>query len=167
MANVVCGSREESARVGFELGVGPPIDQISRESIQARTAAYERNFCHLDAGAIVAKVCTICLVERPIAEFYTNGNRVRRACKSCNLRSLGVVDIGKQKNRLELAAAGLRICSDCKRTKSLDHDFCNSKRAFLGKTNTCKACAKTRNDKSNTARAAAKRHVRICLTNQK
>lgn len=157
LSNVVCGSREESARVGYELGVGPPIDQISREFIQARAAEYERNFCHLDAGALVAKVCTTCLVEQPISEFYTNGNRLRRECKGCALRGHGVMDIGKHKNRMELAAAGLRICSDCKLPKSLDQDFSNNKKAFLGKTNTCKACAKIRNDKSNAARAAAKR----------
>jgi hypothetical protein len=98
-----------------------------------------------EGNILVRRVCVSCNRELPIKNFYERKdgtqNKFRNECNECCLKNGGVKDIGKLKNRIELAATGLRYCTICKELKQLDTDFSNSKIGYLGKSNTCKKCS--------------------------
>jgi hypothetical protein len=101
---------------------------------------YLNKFGIYDNGILVGKICSCCNSERMLRDFY-KGN----ICKSCVLVRIGVNDVGKNNYRKELANAGLRYCSICKKLKSLNRDFGKSANSFLGKSNSCKECVKQKN----------------------
>jgi hypothetical protein len=143
LSNLTITDFSTSAKIAYKVGasVNWGIDSVSKK----RAEEYFVKFGHFEGENLVALFCMGCNAEKPVSEFYLKGNYVHRKCKSCKLKKSGVVELGKNKDRLELAKSGLRYCSTCKKLKSLDNDFGNSRGAFMGKSNNCKHCVKELN----------------------
>ena len=146
LSNITIETRKRSKEICYELGVQSDwgIGDASKKVKEERSKIFDVFEC----GIIKRRICSCCFKELSIDEFYLRAETglYRNECKDCVKKHLGVVDIGKQINRNELAKAGLRYCSDCKELKSLDSEFGKSKSAFMGRSNNCKCCVKKRNE---------------------
>ena len=158
--NIIITTPSNSNHLNFVNGVNEDwgigdMSKNQREMLLKQTDIYEN-------GILKRKICTCCNRELDITSFYMRhkGQEYRNECKECKLKHEGVVDVGKKKDRIELAKAGLRYCVACKELKNLDTDFSKSKGAFMGRQHTCKACEKINNanyrNKSKLAKQAMK-----------
>lgn len=87
--------------------------------------------------------CKKCNKTQPIAEFYIKDKKTgRRAtqCRDCHMKSIGVVEIGKQRFAFKIAAKGFRRCSVCKEIKPLTQ-YHKVKTQYLGIANNCCECS--------------------------
>lgn len=140
LSNIIKVPRSESCEIDYKVGV--KTDWGISTVIQDNVRDYLDKYGLYDNGVLVRKICVCCHKELPIENFYERkeSNTYRRECKECVLVREGVKEVGKLKNRIELAESGLRYCTVCKELKNLDTGFSNSKTRYLGKSNTCKKC---------------------------
>lgn len=145
LGNIVITKRSESKKICYKLGIQSDwgIGENSKKVKDVRS----KEFDIFEDGVLKRRICSCCFNELEINLFYFNSktNLYRNECKDCLKKRLGVLDVGKQIYRYELADAGLRYCSCCKELKNLDSDFGNSKNSYKGKSNTCKTCVKIKN----------------------
>lgn len=146
LSNISIETRKRSKEICYELGVQSDWG-IGNASVKAKEER-SKIFDVFENGILKRRICSCCFKELIINEFYLREKTglYRNECKDCVKKHLGVVDVGKQINRNELAKAGLRYCSDCKELKTLDTDFGKSKKSFMGKSNNCRSCVKKRNE---------------------
>jgi hypothetical protein len=145
LSNRAIETRKRSKELCYKLGVQSDWG-IGNASIKAKEER-SKIFDVFENGILKRRICYCCTRELSIDEFYLRSETglYRNECKGCVKKHLGVVDVGKQIHRNELAKAGLRYCSNCKELKNLDSEFGKSKKSFLGKSNNCKSCVKKRN----------------------
>jgi len=145
LSNIIVVTKSRSREISFETGAQQ--DWGIGERAKKRRDELLRHVDIYENGILSRKICTCCIRELDISEFYTRdgGDIYRNECKECKSKHDGVINFGKTKDRIELAKAGLRYCSGCKELKNLATDFNASKRSYLGKSNTCKDCTKINN----------------------
>jgi hypothetical protein len=146
LSNITIETRKRSKEICYELGVLSDwgIGNISIKAKEERSKIFDI----FENGILKRRICYCCSRELSIDEFYLReGTVYRNECKGCVKKHMGVIDVGKQIDRNELAKSGLRYCSVCKELKSLDLDFGKSKSAFMGKSNNCKSCVKKLNER--------------------
>lgn len=113
LSNLRILSDSESQLISFQRGV--MVDWgIGNMQIQKKEK-YLQQYGIYENGVLVGKICIDCNQEKPLSEFYAG-----YACLPCLLIRDGVKDIGKLKRAKDLFEAGLRHCSKCNTTKSLD-----------------------------------------------
>lgn len=98
-------------------------------------------------GKLTKIKCSCCNEVKMVNDFYFKKNNIRRECKDCTIKKIGVDKLGELRKRKELAKKGRRICSVCKEEKDLYIDFGKSKNAFMCRSNNCKKCVKKLNAK--------------------
>lgn len=147
LVNINIETKSRSREISYEQGV--QSDWGIGEQMKKNKETRSEIFDIFENGILTRKICSTCFKDLDISFYYlrTETDTYRNECKECTAKHLGVIEVGKQKNRNELAKAGLRYCSICKELKNLDTDFTNSKHGYLGKTNTCKSCQKVFNDR--------------------
>ncbi len=126
------------------------IDHFPR----AKRKNYEQDYVVKDNDKIICKNCKI---EKETSDFYSKttkaGNKYNaHICIVCRLTKEGVKEVGKHKDRADLANRGYRFCAVCKELKNLNTDFGKSKNAYMGKSFNCKCCVKILNAKYNAKR---------------
>ncbi len=140
LKNIIITTNSNSREISYKVGVQSDwgIGEQSRKVKEDR----EKEFDIYEDGILTRRICSCCFKDLEISCFYFHSNitGLRYECKDCSNRHRGVMDIGKHKNRIELAKAGLRYCSVCKVLKSLDKDFGKNVNQYLGKSNNCKSC---------------------------
>lgn len=90
------------------------------------------------------KVCNKCFHRLPIEEFYIKNkdtNRYSNSCRDCQLKSMGILEIGKTRFSMKILDKGFRRCSICKEIKPLT-DFYLNKSKHKGISNNCKECSR-------------------------
>lgn len=141
LKNIIITTRSKSNEINFETGVQQDwgIGEMMTKNKDERAKLFEI----YENGILKRKICSCCFRELEITHFYFRSDNTNygHKCIECVLKHDGVIDVGKNKNRKELALAGLRYCSICKELKNLDTDFTNSINGYLGKSNTCKSCS--------------------------
>ena len=73
-------------------------------------------------GNLIERICRKCTKQLSIDEFTKTGDN-RFVCYRCLYISRGVVEVGRNKNILELKKQGLKKCYKCLEIKSIDNDF--------------------------------------------
>ena len=122
-----------------DWGIGNMIKNERKE--------YELNNGIFKNGELIKIKCSCCGEIKSVNDFYFKKNNIRRECKDCTIKKRGTKNLGKLRFREKLAEKGRRICSVCKQEKDLYIDFGKSKNIFMGRSNTCKECAKKLNAK--------------------
>jgi hypothetical protein len=140
--NIIKIPHSESCLIDYKIGV--KVDWGFSEIRKTELRNFNDKFHVFQNGVLHSKICVACMIELPIEQFYYRAETgsYKRKCVGCTLKSQGVKDVGKLKDRLDLAGAGMRCCSVCKVMKKLDSEFSNSKSRYLGKSNNCKECSK-------------------------
>lgn len=90
------------------------------------------------------KTCNKCFIKQPIDEFYVKDKKTGRrsnGCRDCQLKSVGVVEIGKLRFADEILKKDFKNCSVCKNIKPLIQ-FRNNKGRRKGKDNVCIECSR-------------------------
>ena len=160
--NLKIGTYSESSKLNYALGV--QVDWgISTLSVDNRKQYERENVTRGETEDQDMIICPKCGFEKAASYFYLRQESSfrRRICKACYQSNLGVREIGKIADRIELAQNGLRYCSMCKELKSLDVDFCKSKKSFMGRSNICRPCQKVLNDKNNPRRGLKMKLISI------
>lgn len=165
LTNIAHGTHGTSQAVAYATGALQavrPDGTTQGDYMRERKRQHEAERGVFDGGQLVAKHCTACNMEKPVGEFRRAGTAtsLNGICRECKLIRQGVKDVGKAKNAAELLAAGVRVCSVCRRPKQLDQDFPRSKNAASGYAHRCKACANDYAQRSGAvAVAKQKRHA--------
>lgn len=138
--NIEIKTHNDSKLIGYDRGVRKnwgieSVHKKNREEYLSKNGTYKDD-------NLVSMNCTKCGTDTKMENFYKG-----RICKECVLDQLGVKEIGKLRERKDLAKRGLRYCAICKELKTLATDYGNNKKSFMGKTNTCKCCVKKLNAK--------------------
>ena len=145
LCNIIIETKKRSKEICYELGVQTDwgIGEHSKKVKETRSKIFDV----FENGILKRRICSCCFKELSIDNFYLRAetNLYRNECKDCVKKHLGVIDVGKQKNRNELAMAGLRYCAVCKELKNLDSDFGKNKNGFMLKSNNCKSCVQKLN----------------------
>ena len=141
LSNIIITDHSHSQKISYKHGnlKNWGIEQFPK---QRRKEYLKENGVYDNDNQLIKKKCAKCRSLCDVSEYY-KGN----VCKKCTLENLGVKEIGKLTDRIQLAKNGLRYCSICKVLKSLNKDFGNYKNGFIGKTSTCKSCVKILNAK--------------------
>lgn len=144
LTNISRGTHSKSTLLGIKLGVN--VDWGIGEASRSRRIMRLEKLGVYENGELVGKICPGCMRELPLTYFYerkelTGVTRVK--CKECVLKIDGVKDLGKRTNSIDMGNVGLRKCWKCGEIKSLDTEFYNHKKEYLGKSHTCKKCAHT------------------------
>jgi hypothetical protein len=145
LKNIIITKRSISKEICYKLGLQSDwgIGENSKKAKELRA----KEFDIFEDGILKRRICSCCFKELDINLFYhtSKADLYRNDCKDCVKKHLGVIDVGKQIYRNELAKAGLRYCSCCKELKRLDSDFGKAKNKYMGKSNNCNACVKDKN----------------------
>jgi len=146
LSNIMIAKRSESKSLCYKLGIQSDwgIGENSKKTKEIRS----KEFDVFENGILNRRICSCCFKELDIDCFYPTSKPdfFRNDCKDCVKTHLGVIEVGKHLHRMEMAKAGLRYCSSCKKLKSLDNEYDKAKNRFMGKSNNCKSCVKYKND---------------------
>jgi hypothetical protein len=86
--------------------------------------------------------CNKCHKVQSINEFYIRNKltgRRRLSCRDCQMKSIGVLDIGAVRFSKKILEKGFRRCSVCKDIKPIT-EYAKDKKRYAGYTNNCKSC---------------------------
>jgi len=91
------------------------------------------------------KTCKKCGKELPLSEFYLKDKetgRLSNGCRDCQLKQMGVIEIGKQRFADKILIKGFKRCGMCKRILPLN-EFWKKEYGYNlgGKSSHCKKCA--------------------------
>lgn len=89
--------------------------------------------------------CNCCGKILPIDEFYVKDRHTGRRskkCKDCQMKQMGVIELGKQRYADKILSKGFRRCSVCKEIKPL-YKFTKSKTGYGGYANNCYSCSQS------------------------
>lgn len=87
--------------------------------------------------------CNKCHKVQSINEFYIRNKLTGRRqlyCRDCQMKAMGVLNIGSFRFAKKILKKGFRICSCCKNIKPI-HEYPKSEKTFGGHLNTCKDCS--------------------------
>ena len=87
--------------------------------------------------------CNKCYKKQPIDEFYISNKVTGRRqlyCRDCQMKGMGVVEIGKQRFANKIIEKGFRRCSVCKEIKPLT-EYTKSISGYKGYANNCYSCS--------------------------
>jgi hypothetical protein len=113
------------------------VSDITPAFISAKYNKQERedNVNVYQNGELIERVCRKCAKQLSIDEFTKTGDN-RFVCYRCLYISRGIVEVGRNKNVLDLKNKGLKKCYKCLQIKSIDNDFYKN-------TAKCKTCIKS------------------------
>lgn len=90
--------------------------------------------------------CNECNILKKETEFSFRDKAIgtiRKICKYCSAKKVGIKEIGKHKRVFDLLTKGLKRCTDCKKDLPFDK-FCKNKTDKTGYSGNCYACSKKR-----------------------